>query len=262
MAPSHLRFTFYSQNLFSRWIAVTALLATIFIAPIAKAQTTTPHASKAQSGSGMDVSLGIFGQLTPAQTPTEFHTDQTGTLITQTIQGTSTSVGVLGTFHQSFKPWLGYSVNLGYSRFAENYSQGMEFIPNPKYVPTLYPTSSYARGSIGTNMYELTGAYLVRGPKVKRLDTFAQLGGGVLSFLPTQDPSPYSVQFRPTMVFGAGVNYKLSKHWALRAEYRGLFLKSPNFNGETAAGSVPTSKLLTVTNEPTLSIVYRFGGKR
>jgi opacity protein-like surface antigen len=210
----------------------------------------------------MDVSLGVFGQLTPSRTPTETITQSAGTSFIQSIQGTSASAGVLGTFHQSFGRWLGYSVNLGYSRFTENYSQGTEFIPNPSYVPHLNPTSSFARGSIGTNMYELTGAYLVQGPRAKHFDTFAQLGGGVLSFLPTQDPSPYAVQFRPTMVFGAGMNYKLSKHWGLRAEYRGLFLKNPDFNGERGIGSVPTSKLFTVTNEPTISIVYRFGGKR
>lgn len=228
----------------------------------AQSQTAGARTTKNKSGSITDVSLGVFGQLTPSRTPMDISTQSDGTSITQTIQGTSDSAGVLGTFQQSFGRWLGYSVNLGYSRFAEHYAHGSEFIPNPKYLPKMDSTSNFEQGSIGTNMYELTGAYLVQGPKVSRFDTFAQLGGGVLSFLPTQDPSPYAVQFRPTMVFGAGVNYKLSKHWGLRAEYRGLFLKNPDFNGEQGGSSVPTSKLFTVMNEPTLSIVYRFGGKR
>jgi hypothetical protein len=141
LAPWYLRFTFHFPGLFFRWVTVAALLATILNVPLAKAQAVGAHVSKSKSSSAIDVSLGIFGQLTPARTPTEFFTDQTGTLINQTIQGTSTSAGVLGTFHQSFRPWLGYGVNLGYSRFSENYAQGMEFIPNPKHIPTLrtYP---------------------------------------------------------------------------------------------------------------------------
>jgi opacity protein-like surface antigen len=65
------------------------------------------------------------------------------------------------------------------------------------------------------------------------------------------------------MVFGTGMNYKLSRHWALRAEYRGLFYKNPDWSGiRSADTNVPTSKLYTVTNEPTISLVYRFGRKR
>ena len=80
-----------------------------------------------------------------------------------------------------------------------------------------------------------------------------------MSFLPAQNPSPYWVLFRPAMVFGTGLNYRLSEHWALRGEYRGLFYKTPYFAG--ADTNVPTARLYTVTHEPTISIVYRFGRK-
>lgn len=253
---SHFIFRF--PNSFSRRITVAAVLAMTSGALGAQDQTVVAPASKGKSSSAIDVSLGVFGQLTPARTPTETSAFLNGTAYNQTVQGTSPSAGVLATIHQSFRPWLGYNINFGYSRFSEQYSQGMYF-PNPS-QPT-NPISNFTYGSIGTNMYELTGASVVQGPKAKRIDTFAQLGGGILTFLPTQDPSPYAVQSRPTMVFGAGLNYKLSKQWGLRAEYRGLFLKNPDFHGE-GASTVPISKLFTVTNEPTISIVYRFGGKR
>ena len=123
----------------------------------------------------MNVSLGVFGQLTPARTPIDKTTDPYGTVYTQSTQGTSASAGVLGTFHQSFGRWLGYSVNLGYSRLAENNSQGTAYIPNPKDNPPERPYSYFAQGSIGTNMYELTGAYVVEGPRTKRGDMFVQL---------------------------------------------------------------------------------------
>lgn len=223
------------------------------------AQKASRHIQKAKFGTVSDFSLGMFGQLTPARTPTAVSYDA-GTLITQTIQGTSSSAGILGTFHQSFARWLGYNVNFGYSRFSEEYSQGVYFIPDPHLFPTENPASYFNRGSIGTSMYELTGSYLIQGLKAGHVNWFGQLGGGVLSFLPTKDPSFLSVQFRPAMVFGTGMDYELAKHWALRAEYRGLFYKNPDFKG--ANGEVPAVKLYTITSEPTLSIVYRFGGKR
>jgi opacity protein-like surface antigen len=225
-----------------------------------QAQLNDAKTPKGNSNSTTDFSLGIFGQFTPARTPSEITPFQNGTAYNQTVQGASSSAGVLATMHQSFSSWLGYNVNFGYSRFSEQYSQGMYF-PNPS-TPT-NPISSFTYGSIGENMFELTGASVVQGPRAKRVETFFQLGGGVLSFLPTQNPSPYWVVFRPVMVFGTGMNYKLSKHWGVRAEYRGLLYKTPSFNGLRGANSnVPTVKLYTITNEPTVSLVYRFGGKK
>jgi hypothetical protein len=245
---------------FFRWIAAATLLATTALAFAQRTPNVSAYAQKGKSSSITDFSLGIFDQLTPTRTPTEIATFQNGIAYDQTTQGTSTSAGFLGTFHQSFRPWLGYNVNFGYSRFSEKYSQGM-YSPNPSAPPS--PYSSFDYGSIGDNMYELTGAYLVQGPRARRVDTFFQLGGGVLSFLPTQDPSPYWVEFRPVMVFGTGINYRFSNHWALRGEYRGLFYKNPSFSGiRTADSDVPTVKLYTITHEPTMSIVYRFGGER
>ncbi len=260
MILSRLRVVFQFPATLSQRIAVAAILAMTSGALEAQDQTVVAHNSKGISSSSIDISLGSFGQLTPARTPTDITRFQNGITYDQTIQGTTSSAGVLGTIHQSFKPWLGYSVNFGYSRFSEHYSQGT-YSPNPS-MPT-NPYSNFGYVSIGENVYELSGAALAQGPRTKRFDTFFQLGAGALTFLPIQNPSPYWVLFRPVMVFGTGANYKLSQHWALRAEYRGLFYKSPSYTGtRTADTNVPTVKLYTVTSEPTISIVYRFGGKR
>ena len=205
----------------------------------------------------MDFSLGIAGQLTRTRTPTDIRQLSIGEYSSQTTQGTSPSAGVLGTFHQAFKPWLGYNVNLGYSRFTENYSSGFAFVPAANSHTS--SVSSFSRGSIPTNMYETTIAYVVEAPRAKRFNTFAQIGGGGLWFLPTQDPAPYSEQVRLAMVFGVGMNYKLSDHLGLRAEYRGLFFKSPDFK---SVSSVPVTRLFTVTSQPTVSLVYTFGGAK
>ncbi len=257
---SRSRFIPHFPIVLIQWITFATLLPTTFGAFAQQAANVSPQNRHGESSSIIDFSLGIFGQFTLARTPTEIVPFRNGTAYDQTVQGASSSAGVLATFHQSFRPWLGYNVNFGYSRFSEQYSQGMYF-PNPS-QPT-NPISSFAYGSIGEDMYELTGASVVQGPRTKRVETFFQLGGGALSFLPTQNPSPYWVEFRPVMVFGTGINYRVSKHWGLRAEYRGLFYKTPSFDGIRGADTdVPTVKLYTITNEPTISLVYRFGAKR
>lgn len=252
-----LRFIRYFQCAAIRCISFALLLAAASGAVAQKAPKM--NIGKAKARSTIDLSLGIFGQLTPTRTSTDISSvvnveSQIVTTYDEKIQGTSSSAGILGTFHQSFSPWLGYDVNLGYTRFTEKYSEGIYDTTTP---PTTNTPSSFYLGSVGEDMYEFTAASVVQGPRTKHLDTFFQLGGGVLSFLPTQDPSPYSVLFRPTMVFGSGLNYRLSAHWALRGEYRGLFYKNPAFNG-----TFPMPEFCTVTSEPTLSIVYRFGKKK
>jgi opacity protein-like surface antigen len=162
--------------------------------------------------------------------------------------------------HQSFKPWLGYNVNLGYTRFSENYSYGSAFVPAKS--STASPSSTFTRGSIGTSMYELTIAETFKGPSNKRFNTFGQFGGGGLFFLPTDNKSPASQQTRPAMIFGVGMNYKLTNHLDLRAEYRGLFYKSPDFNLPPYDGyNFPITRLFTVTSQPAISVVYTFSRK-
>jgi opacity protein-like surface antigen len=153
--------------------------------------------------------------------------------------------------HQQFKPWLGYNVNFGYTRFSENYSSGTVYTQAGSNVPV---SSTFSHASINTNMYELTVAAVVQGPHTKRFSTFAQVGGGGLFFVQTGSGTA-SEQTRPAMVFGTGINYKLTDHLAMRAEYRGLFYKSPDF-------VEPVSRLFTVTSEPSVSVVYTFGGRK
>ena len=222
------------------------------------AQTGGAKPSKKKSIISTDVSLGVFGQLTRTRPPGNTVQDQYGSYSTQTTQGTSPSAGVLGTFHQSLHPWLGYNINLGYSRFSENYSQGAAYVPAKNSpVPAWY---SFSRGSIGTEMYELSIAYVFEGPRTRRFNTFGQFGGGGLFFLPTQNPSPANKQIRPAMVFGVGMNYRILRHFDVRAEYRGLFYKNPDF--AYSIGGIPITKMFTVTSTPTVSLVYRFGEGR
>jgi opacity protein-like surface antigen len=216
-------------------------------------QTANSQPAKKILTPNIDLSLGVFGQLTPAREPTATTTSTFGVESTQTTQGTSPSAGVLATFHQSFSRWLGYDANFGYSRSSENYSRGLAYVPGPASTfPAFY---NFSQESIGTNLYESTVAYIVKGPTAQKLSTFVQIGGGGLWFLPTQSPSSNYEQVRASMLFGTGINYKFTDHLGVRAEYRGLFYKSPDFSNDPG-----NAKLFTVTSEPTVSVVYTFGG--
>jgi len=242
-------------------LSFAVCLLALFTVQRASAQSPEQPVPKKTFTPGMDVSVGAFGQLTDTRTPTTTTDLTTGVFTTEMTQGPSQSAGVLGTFHESFKPWLGYNVNFGYSQFSENYSAGDSFVPN---ATTTAPASAhFAQGSIRTNMYELTIASVIEGPRTKRFSTFAQFGGGGLFFLPTAGTSGAKDQTRPAMLFGVGMNYKISSHLDMRAEYRGLFYKSPDFNLPPYDGfDFPMSRLFTVTSEPTISLVYRFGGTK
>ncbi len=188
------------------------------------------------------VSLGAAAQLT-------------ATRVTQPLgsQSFDPSVCVLGSVRQSFRPWLGYSANFGYTRTTEENGSLSYFA---------------SRLAIPSNVYELSLAYMIQKHITPRLTGFADLGAGVLTFLPvhrgstasaslpTSTSTVPSVLFRQLGVAGVGVDYYFNSHLALRAEYRGLLYKYPNYSG--LAG-----RLVTVSSQPTLSVTYTFGrGKK
>lgn len=91
---------------------------------------------------------------------------------------------------------------------------------------------------------------------------FLEPGGGKVAFVPTGSHSPPAgppffgpsfggiTEYRADGVAGIGIHLHLANSFGLRAEYRGLLYKSPQF-GEP--------ELTTVSSEPTLSLTYSFG---
>ena len=144
--------------------------------------------------------LGAFPQLTATRivsTPQNFNT-----------VSSSPSAGFFGTFRQTFNPWLGYSINAGYTRASErSYNAGFE-PPSPATSPS-------------RNVYEFRLAYVAEKQLNHRLSVFATVGAGVLAFLPDRSnnetiaTAPYSAlhassDFRPLGVGGVGFDYLLS----------------------------------------------------
>jgi opacity protein-like surface antigen len=203
--------------------------------------------TKTHNVSEFTMGVGIIAQLTATRTATQFSN-------TQNIVGTTPSAGVLATFQQQVRPLLGYDINFGYTKLTENYERNAGVL-NPS---TGVISGGFSRGSIPANMFEISSAYTVkRRQNGSRYQPFAEAGGGVLIFSPTDAPFEGHSSYRAAFLFGGGVDYRINANWGLRAEYRGLFYKNPDF--AAVFSTVPVSKSFTVTSEPTISLRYHFG---
>ena len=193
------------------------------------------------------LAVGVTAQLTATRTVTQFSD-------LQHILGTTPSAGFLATFQQQIRPLLGYDINFGYTKLTENYqADSGNFAVSPAVT-----TGSFTRGSVPANVFEISGAYTVKRPQYgSRFQPFAEAGGGVLIFDPTTAPFEGHSSYRATFLFGGGVDCRLSASLGLRAEYRGLLYKNPDFGAVITP--IPTTKYFTVTSEPTISLQYRFG---
>jgi hypothetical protein len=209
-------------------------------------------------------SLGTFGQVTPTRIDSRtvpgviptYGVEQTYFL----TSGASPTAGVLGTFRQQFRPWLGYSVNMGYTRLTERFTQYSN-ISNP------YSEDSYDV-KVNTDMYELSLSYTASKQLTPRMSGFAEAGAGALAFLPVVPHSAVSapnnsfqnqfyfanVAFAPETVGGLGVHWHLANSFGLRAEYRGLIYTNTVFQHTV-------HKAMTLSSEPTVSLTYSFGHK-
>jgi opacity protein-like surface antigen len=202
--------------------------------------------TKLNDVSEFNVTLGVTAQLTATRTAEQLNS--------QNIVGTTPSAGFLATFQQQIRPLVGYDINFGYTRLTENYERNTSTL-----IPPSGATSGFfLRGSIPANMFEISSAYTVkRRQNGSRYQPFAEAGGGVLIFSPTTAPFEGHSSYRAALLFGGGVDYRINANWGLRAEYRGLMYKNPDF--AAVISTVPVSKFFTVTSEPTVSIRYHFG---
>ena len=98
----------------------------------------------------------------------------------------------------------------------------------------------------------------MQGPRHGRFSTSAEAGASLLSFSSTNPylTSPASVHsFHAAAVAGIASELALSKHWALRAEYRAQLYKPPAFY---VTNTAPTSGNTTLSSNPIFGITYHF----
>jgi hypothetical protein len=184
------------------------------------------------------VSVGAVAQLSATRID-----DTKSTFMTQSL---APSAEIFATFRQSFEPWLGYSVNFGYTR------------PTYRYIvaPPSSSSGPTTQTFVPSNMFEISLSYIAQKHLAKNMTAFAEAGGGTIAFEAIHGAGDFqnrSNAFLPEAVAGLGIDYRLSHGFGLRAEYRGLFTKYPYPDYSDSV------RLHTLISAPTLSITYNFG---
>ena len=186
-----------------------------------------PCLCMAQESSKMDVSINVNG-LFPS------HSENNGL-----GQSASASGGVLASFRYSPSRFAIFEFNYGHAR------------------DTQYFTNGGVESSVHSGVHEVTGAYVLNSPwRCSHLQPFALVGAGIMQFNPVNSGTSVSgtqSETKPAVLWGAGVNYNLSRHFAFRLQYRGLFYAGPDFK----VASLKTDRWQPMS-QPSFGIVYRF----
>ena len=125
------------------------------------------------------------------------------------------SGGVMAGYRFNLKNWLAVEGDYDYFRNHQTFS------------------GSSGTTSIPMNVHAATGVAIVKLPSfkmpaVKIVSPFVLAGGGAMFFDP-RSGSVSNQQTRGAFVYGGGFDVPMSKHFLLRAQYRGFVYKTPDF---------------------------------
>ena len=160
--------------------------------------------------------------------------DSTGDLFSHRA---TQSGGFLVGYSYQLNSWAGVEGNYGWTRNTQNYF------------------ASIGQSSIRSDMHELTGSFVFHIPaRVSRVRPYALAGAGALVFDPTDNPgNGIDRQTKAAFVYGGGFNFDVARNFGVRAEYRGLVYKTPDF-------TVNALNLDKVTHlaQPSVGFFFRF----
>lgn len=158
-----------------------------------------------------------------------------------TTERTTNAGGLLIGYRYHINRWLAAEAVYGYDRNTQQY-----------FTPT-------ELSRIQANVHQATGGFVFRlpAPARFRISPYVLAEGGALVFDPTGNPfgtfPGAQRQATGVFVYGGGADFPVVKHVSLRAEYRGLVYRIPDF-GLTALNTNTT----THTAQPSAGIVFRF----
>ena len=203
----------------------------------AKAQTTSQNPALDRQLSRIDLSvvgLGIFNK------------DSNGTATVNGKPNTPVNLspgntaGALVTLRYTASPWVGLEFNYGYSRYTDTFT----------------PFGAQPNGGVQQNASEYTFGYVVHSKKQYfGLTPFASGGAGTTVFRPTPGGGlALPEQARATYYVSVGAETTvLSPHFGIRAQYRQVFFKAPDF-----LTNYLTIQQHTTTYEPGFGFFLRF----
>jgi len=166
-----------------------------------------------------------------------FTQDTNGQGISRTTTNTG---GFLIGYRYHFNRWLSGEANYGYDKDTQRY----------------FSTGGFAR--VQSDVHTATADVVVGLPfAIARLSPYVLGGGGSLVFHPTGNSGGFvpgaNTQAKGTFLYGAGVNYTLTRRFSLRAEYRGYVYKDADFGIRAL-----NTDSWTHTAQPSAGIVFRF----
>jgi opacity protein-like surface antigen len=156
-----------------------------------------------------------------------------------TSRTTTNTGGFLLGYRYHFNRWLSGEANYGYDRDTQKY----------------FSTGGLSR--VQSDVHTATAAAVVNLPfRISRLNPYILGGGGSLVFHPTGNAGGFvsgaDTQAKGAFLYGGGVNYDLTRHWSLRAEYRGYVYKDADFGIKNL-----NTDSWTHTAQPSAGIVFR-----
>lgn len=213
----------------------TGLAVAIFLALISLAHAqgkTKPKKSRNPDQPRFDVSLGLAGVFSKTS-----HATQSGD-----VDKPTTSAEVLASFRYHFTHTHGVEVNFGHTNNSQVFT-----VP-----PDIF--------RVGNGITEFSAAYVFSPFHAGRIDPFLLAGGGTLKFNPGSqfidgNSSPFGAKSQRDLavLYGAGVDYRFWKWFAVRLQYRGLIYKTPDF-------AVPNLRTGVYGHmaEPSVGLVVKF----
>ena len=166
---------------------------------------------------------GLFTKSSNDQTPSHEATKSGGFLVGYSYQ---------------FSRLFGAEANYGWTRNTQNYV-------------TLGGTPS-----LQADFHEITGALVAHIPtNARHVRPYVLGGGGAVVFDPTDRfiVSGAERQTRGAFVYGGGANFDVAKNFGVRAEYRGLVYKVPDFKLNTL-----NLDKFTHLAQPSVGFYFRF----
>jgi len=166
-----------------------------------------------------------------------FTKDTSGDGISRTTTNTG---GFIVGYRYRINRWFSAEANYGYDRDTQKYF------------------SSLGESRVKSDVHAVTADLVVNLPfSTARLRPYALAGSGGLIFHPTGSQNAFvsgvDTQAKGAFLYGAGADYTLTRHFSLRAEYRGFVYKNPDFG----LRSLDTGSW-THTAQPSAGFVYRF----
>jgi hypothetical protein len=150
------------------------------------------------------------------------------------------TVGPLVTIRYTKSPFIGLEFNYGYARYTDTFT----------------PFGAQSTGGVQQNAAEYTFGYVIHSPKdFYGATPFFSVGAGTTDFRPTPGGGEGLLpQARATYYYSFGAEkLVLSPHFGVRAQFRELFFKAPDF--ET---NYLTIQQRTTTLQPGFGIFLRF----